>query len=171
MSLSKFKRIQLEATYQGFADRYGEDMHQLARYCAVPNALTPDLVQTIRVNMRLAASWEDAARYLLTEAVREVDEGIYEMDFNLRQRFVEDFEAKEPGQVRNVARLLLSYYAGILRQGTGHPQYPLARVQQITALAFLDPEAAYEELREEFVRMGEAGAPSERVRMAVLAES
>ncbi len=160
-----------------FPDYYhqvqGPAVYALACYCSIPTTLTPDLVQTIRVNTDVQATWEDAVRFLLTGVVRNIGDGRFEMRQDYRQQFTEELKADKLGKNVSevVARVLLEYYDPILEQGADHPDYHLARIQEITAFAYLDADYAYRKLREEFERLAREENPVERVRLANLVES
>lgn len=187
MQIAQFDIQHAEKVLRNFRSRYGPHVFALACHAAVPNALTPDLLQSIRVNFHLDRGsygkdvhWEDGVRFLLSEVVEPVGENIYEMDVEVRRQFVKRLRygcqldigdtKQDDKQVKAVSTFLLSYYEHVLKQSE-HPQYGLARVQEITAYAYLDPEVAYRELREEFERLGRAGKSSERMRLAALVES
>ncbi len=143
-------------------------------HAALPASLTPDLLQTLRASLGyggLNPQWEDAIRLLLSEYFRPVAAQTYEMDLNTRRAFLKClalcFGDQRP---KDIARLLLSYYQEVLAH-PGAPGYSLAKVQQITAYAYLDPAAAVRELSLSYVSLqGQENSP-ERMRLAALVAS
>lgn len=156
-----------------YRTQYGEAIFALACYSSVAVILTADLVQTIRVNTEVKASWEDVVQFLLTRLVRDLGDGMFEVRADYRQRFVQELETREyePEASKVVAQVLVEYYQGIIEQGSSHPGYSVARIQTIAAYAFLDADFAYQELREEFLKLAEQDNPVERVRLATLVET
>lgn len=187
MQIAQYNPQHAESIVRSFAERQGAHIYALACHAALPNALTPDLLQALRVNFQLdkgafgnKVRWEDGVRLLLSELVEEVGEGVYEMDLELRRQFLEGLRLNcklEEGDAemglrrqKAVATFLLTYYQEALGQSQ-RPGYSLARTQEITAWAYLDAEVAYKELREEFERLGREGSASERMRLVNLVES
>lgn len=150
--------------------------HEFALLChaALPASITPDLLQTLRASLSFqgyAPQWEDAIRLLLSQYFRPVGPQTYEMDLNTRRVFVKCLELCY-GTVRaqEIAHLLLYYYKETLADPHSDG-YELAKVQQITAYAYLDPELSVRELTLAYGALsGEENSP-ERMRLAALISS
>lgn len=161
-----------------FFNTQGEATFVLACHAALPPSLNPDLLQTIRASLPFMAlnkeykpQWEEAVRLLLSENFRLVEGKTYEMDLNTRRAFFRCLQlCFGESRIQELARILLSYYKDILADSS-HSEYRLAKVHEITAYAFLDPERAVNELSTSYADLtGEENSP-ERMRLAALVAS
>ena len=156
-----------------FKERSDEEFALLC-HAALPASLTPDLFQTLRASLPfngLSPQWEDAVRLLLSEYFRPVAHQTYEMDLNTRRAFVKCLElCYGPQRLEDIAHLLLAYYKDILDKPNS-PGHSLAKAQQITAYAYLDPAIAVQELSLSYSAIsGQENSP-ERMRLAALVAS
>jgi RyR domain len=129
---------------------------QLAWHAALPVVVDPGLLSLLRVNFFLdppkVLPFDIEAELLLSPLFREVGEGLYEIDTDLRNEFLtslyRDFGV---GRVRRVASLL-EQYADASAAWRGRPSLDAA--QRLTALSVLDPAAADAWLEENGLRPG-----------------
>lgn len=116
----------------------------LACHAALPVAINPDLFHLLRVNFFLdppeELSYSIEAKLLLSPLFREVDDGLYDIDREVRDLLLLMLEQKYGSErIRQVATLLAQYTE---RSGAWVDRPELERAQQLTALNFLDPGRA-----------------------------
>jgi nucleoside phosphorylase len=136
---------------RAFADRFPGAL-DLARHAALPVVLDPDLVHFLRTNFFLDAGealpYTAEADLLFSPLCREVGEGLYEMDPEVRDVLLAGLVA-DPRygrrRLREVATLLWQYSQ---RSAPWADRPALERAQQLTALNFLDPPRARDWLAE-----------------------
>lgn len=132
----------------------------LACHAALPVAVDAALVNLMRVNFLAgppaSLPYEAEPGLLLSPLFREIGEGLFEPAPGQRTRLLamlrEDYG---PGRVRQVAELLSQY----TERNPAWPGNPVLQAsQRVTALSFLDPDAAWTWLRD-----SEAGRRPERL--------
>lgn len=118
-----------------------------ARCCAVPVALTPELVHLIRVNLFPDLPYTIESDLLFSPLIEEAGPGLYELRRDLRKELLSELRGKEEG--RHVAQLLARYGRARLpwaaRGEAEEARYPsLETAQQFGAFAWLSPSKARE---------------------------
>jgi len=136
---------------ESFRRRFGEAHLILACQAALPIAVTPDLLYRLRVRFQrdingepLDISWIAVSDLLLSSLFREVDQGVYEMDREIRHELLNLLRYNPHlGQQRllELADFLLTYTQPDLRSSDPDVQ-TLAQVQEWTAFAYLEPGQA-----------------------------
>lgn len=157
---------------QAFEQRYGTAALDLACHAAFPLALTTDLVYCLRENFVTACPWYGAADVLLSGLWHPVGYDLYEIAGELRQHLLQRLRSRfgEPRlyELEAFMTAYISYRLGIentdrpLRLGD-HPHW--------TALACLNPGAAYEAIQRELQHLASTEDLKERLRLAALVES
>jgi|GEM_PF-3697820 len=161
-----------------FFNLHGDATFVLACHASLPPSLGPDLLQTIRASLDFASpkqvyapEWEEAIRLLLSENFRQVEGKTYEMDLATRKAFFRCLRlCFGESRIKELARVLLSYFKDILSTPQ-HPDFKLAKVHEITAYAFLDPERAVQELSACYADLSGSKNSPERMRLAALVAS
>jgi hypothetical protein len=138
-----------------FARQRGEPALRLALHAAVPQSFRPELLHLLRLNFLPEASRDPAveADVLLAPFCEDMGGGYFQFDPEVRRLLLENLDPSYAGgtdsQLRRVARFLLRFIE--------HQRFDLAGsqnrltqdyldVQQWVAYAFLDPDAAAEQL-------------------------
>jgi ATPase family associated with various cellular activities (AAA) len=139
-----------EKRVNDFKNKYGEVALQLAYHAALPVALNADLLHLLRINFFLdppaALSYTAEFELLLSPLCREIDEGLYEIEPEIRDILLQGLCSINRGQrIKDVATLLWQY---IDRDAVWIDRVELERAQQLTVLNFLDPAQAKEYLAE-----------------------
>ena len=123
-----------------------EDAFALACHAAVPVAVDPDFLHLLRVNFFLlldppsALSYDTEAELLLSPLFRELGDGLYEIEPELRNVLLIGLNTRYGNErVRQVA-LLLEMYTERTSVWRSRPE--LENAQRLTALNILDEEAA-----------------------------
>lgn len=133
---------------QDFAEEAGAEARDLARYASLPVVLTPELVNLLRVNFQpqLRSDADDIveAELLLSPLCRELGNGLYEMQSEVRKQLLTEL-LREHGEseLHDVASLLLQY-TKLFSPWAGRKN--LAPAQWFSALNFIDPQRAQNEL-------------------------
>ncbi|GAB3841935.1 hypothetical protein [Dactylosporangium cerinum] len=117
---------------------------ELAYHIAVPVVVTPTFVHLVRTNFFLdppaEVTYEDEARLLLSALCREVGQGLYDIDPDLRALLLVGLTTRfGADRLRSVASLLERYTAHGDVWG-GLPE--LEQAQRLTALSLLRPAVA-----------------------------
>ena len=127
-----------------FERRYGQAALRLARYAALPVAITPEFLHLLRINFFLdppnALPYEAEAEMLFSSLCREVGECLYEIGSDSRALLLQQLAQQETDErLKEIAALiwLYSQFEGVWRG-----RVSLERAQQINALTFLEPETA-----------------------------
>ena len=133
-----------EKRVNDFERKYGEVALQLAYHAALPVALNADLLHLLRINFFLdpPATLPYTAEFelLLSPLCREIDEGLYEIEPEIRDILLQGLCSIDRGQrIKDVATLLWQY---IDREAVWIDRVELERAQQLTVLNFLDPAQA-----------------------------
>jgi Effector-associated domain 7 len=133
-----------------FERKYGEVALQLAYHAALPVALNADLLHLLRINFFLdppkSLPYTAEFELLLSPLCREIDEGLYEIEPEIRDILLQGLYSIDRGQrVKDVATLLWQY---IDRDAVWIDRVELERAQQLTVLNFLNPAKAKEYLAE-----------------------
>jgi nucleoside phosphorylase len=133
-----------EKRVNDFKNKYGEVALQLAYHAALPVALNADLLHLLRINFFLdppkPLPYMAEFELLLSPLCREIDEGLYEIEPEIRDILLQGLCSIDNGQrLRDVATLLWQY---IDRDAVWIDRVELERAQQFTVLNFLDPEKA-----------------------------
>ncbi|GIF75192.1 hypothetical protein [Asanoa siamensis] len=122
----------LDSVWRTLPDRAVE----LAYHAALPVAIDVDLLHLLRVNFLDDLPYEIEARLLLSPLFRELGEGLYEIEPELRTILLTGLNTRfGPDRVRQVALLLESYTEHSLAWDD-HPE--LAYAQRLTALHVID---------------------------------
>ena len=152
-----------EKRVNDFERKYGEVALQLAYHAALPVALNADLLHLLRINFFLdpptALPYTAEFELLLSPLCREIDEGLYEIEPEIRDILLQGLCSIDNGQqIKDVATLLWQY---IDRDAVWIDRVELERAQQLTVLNFLDPAKAGDYLAEGDAEI-EAGQIAER---------
>jgi Leucine-rich repeat (LRR) protein len=123
-----------------FKDKYGDRALELACHAALPVAFNIELLHLLRINFFVdtSADRSDDTEFqlLLSPLCREIDEGLYEIEPEIRDILLETLQPIENGErVKDVASLLKQY---IDRDNPWKDRVELQRAQQLTALNILD---------------------------------
>jgi hypothetical protein len=117
---------------------------RLAYHAALPVVVDPALLHLLRVNFFLdppdAVDYDDEAALLLSPLFREVSEGLYEIEPELRDALLSGLYTRYgPERVRRVAALLERYTEA---SPAWRALPSLEAAQRLTAVSFLDPDEA-----------------------------
>jgi hypothetical protein len=139
-----------EKRVNDFERKYGEVALQFAYHAALPVALNADLLHLLRINFFLdppaALPYTAEFELLLSPLCREIDEGLYEIEPEIRDILLQGLCLLDNGQrIKDVATLLWQY---IDRDAVWIDRVELERAQKLTVLNFLDPEKADDWLAE-----------------------
>jgi hypothetical protein len=139
-----------EKRVNDFKHKYGEVALQLAYHAALPVALNADLLHLLRINFFLdppaALLYTAEFELLLSPLCREIDEGLYEIEPEIRDILLQGLCSLDRGQrIKDVATLLWQYMD---RDAVWIDRVELERAQQLTVLNFLDPAQAKDYLAE-----------------------
>jgi Effector-associated domain 7/HEAT repeats len=139
-----------EKRVNDFERKYGEVALQLAYHAALPVALNADLLHLLRINFFLdpptTLPYTAEFELLLSPLCREIDEGLYEIEPEIRDILLQGLCSIDRGQrIKDVATLLWQY---IDRDAVWIDRVELERAQQLTVLNFLNPAQAKEYLAE-----------------------
>jgi hypothetical protein len=136
--------------FQQRCGSYGETALHLAYHAALPVALNAELLHLLRINFFLdppeplppAVEFE----FLLSPLCREIDEGLYEIEPEIRDRLLAGLSQTYPAQrTQDIATLLWQY---VDHHSPWGDRVELERAQQLTALNFLNPQKAQQWLTE-----------------------
>jgi RNA polymerase sigma factor (sigma-70 family) len=152
-----------EKRVNDFERKYGEVALQLAYHAALPVALNADLLHLLRINFFLdpptALPYTAEFELLLSPLCQEIDEGLYEIEPEIRDILLQGLCSIDRGQrIKDVATLLWQY---VDRDAVWIDRVELERAQQLTVLNFLDPAKAGDYLAEGDAEI-EAGQIAER---------
>jgi SEFIR domain/Effector-associated domain 7 len=133
-----------EKRVNDFKNKYGKVALQLAYHAALPVALNADLLHLLRINFFLdppkPLPYTAEFELLLSPLCREIDEGLYEIEPEIRDILLQGLCSIDRGQrIKDVANLLWKY---IDRDAVWIDRVELERAQQFTVLNFLDLEEA-----------------------------
>jgi hypothetical protein len=142
--------VMAEKRISDFERKYGEVALQLAYHAALPVALNTDLLHLLRINFFIdppkSLPYTAEFELLLSPLCREIDEGLYEIEPEIRDILLQGLCSIDLGQrVKDVATLLWQY---IDRDAVWIDRVELERAQQLTVLNFLDPAGAKDYLAE-----------------------
>lgn len=135
------RRVQ---TFQQRCGEYGEAALHLAYHAALPVALNAELLHLLRINFFLdppeILPHTVEFEFLLSPLCREIDEGLYEIEPEIRDALLAGLSQTYDAQrTRDIATLLWQY---VDRHSPWFDRVELERAQQLTALNFLNPEKA-----------------------------
>jgi CheY-like chemotaxis protein len=138
---------QAQRRVQAFQQRcgeYGEAALHLAYHSALPVALNAELLHLLRINFFLdppeILPYTVEFEFLLSSLCREIDEGLYEIEPDIRDVLLAGLSQTYDAQrTRDIATLLWQY---VDRHSPWSDRVELERAQQLTALNFLNPEKA-----------------------------
>jgi hypothetical protein len=139
-----------EKRVSDFEQKYGYLALCLAYHAALPVAFNAELLHLLRINFFVDPPenlpYNAEFELLLSPLCREIDEGLYEIEPEIRDILLEGLQSIDAGKrVREVASLLAQYTD---RFDPWRDRIELQRAQQLTALNFLDPAKAKEWLAE-----------------------
>ena len=125
-------------------DSLGEEALRLACHAAVPVVVDPPLLDLLRVNFFLdppdALPYEIEADLLMSPLFREIGDGLYEMDPDLRNLLLMGLQGRYGiKRAHRVAELLEQYTDAT---SAWHALPELEHAQRLTAVSFLDPARA-----------------------------
>jgi len=138
---------QAQRRVQAFQQRcgaYGEAALHLAYHAALPVALNAALLHLLRINFFLdppeILPYTVEFEFLLSPLCREIDEGLYEIEPEIRDVLLAGLSQTYGVQrTHDIATLLWQY---VDRHSPWFDRVELERAQQLTALNFLNPEKA-----------------------------
>lgn len=131
--------------FQNQCRDYGETALHLAYHAALPVALNAELLHLIRINFFLDSStsflpYIVESRFLLSSLCHEVEEGLYEIEPEIRDFLLERLiRIHGISRIRDIATLLWQY---VNHYSPWLNREELKRAQQLTALNFLNPGEA-----------------------------
>jgi len=163
-----------EQRVRAFEQRYGRQATNLAAHGAFPLTLTTDVVYCLRESFLPDCPWYAAADVLLSGLCTPAGHDLYEMDAATRRyllRYLRDQFGE--GRIVELERFMVAYLRHRL---TGdHPDdraLLLGEKPHWTALACLQPGAAYDEIRQTLEQLAlQTPNPVDRFRLAALVES
>ena len=125
-------------------DSLGEEALRLAYHAAVPVVVDPALLDLLRVNFFLdppdALPYEIEADLLLSPLFREIGDGLYEMEPDLRNLLLMGLQGRYGTErAQRVAELLEQYTDAT---SAWHALPELEHAQRLTAASFLNPARA-----------------------------
>ena len=141
---------------------HGESALRLAYHAALPVVLDVGLLNLLRVNFFLdppdALPYEAEAELLLSPLFREVSDGLYEIEPDLRNLLLTGLYSHDRYGARRVRRVaaLLEHYTDATAAWRALPS--LEAAQRLTAVSFLDPDLARLWLDESEARATGAGS-------------
>jgi hypothetical protein len=123
---------------------YSEAALHLAYHAALPVALNAELLHLLRINFFLdppePLPYTVEFEFLLSPLCREIDEGLYEIEPEIRDVLLAGLtQTYDAQRSRDIATLLWQY---VDHHSPWADRMELERAQQLTALNFLDPEKA-----------------------------
>ncbi|UBF28527.1 TIR domain-containing protein [Kovacikia minuta CCNUW1] len=130
--------------FQHRCGEYGEAALHLAYHAALPVALNAELLHLLRINFFLdppeVLPYTVEFEFLLSPLCREIDEGLYEIEPEIRDTLLAGLTQEYDTQrIQDIATLLWQYTD---RRSPWADRVELERAQQLTALNFLNPEKA-----------------------------
>jgi len=130
--------------FQQRCGKYGEAALHLAYHAALPVALNAEFLHLLRINFFLdppeILPYTVEFEFLLSSLCREIDEGLYEIEPDIRDALLAGLSRTYDAQrTRDIATLLWQY---VDRHSPWFDRVELERAQQLTALNFLNPEKA-----------------------------
>ncbi|MGB3312299.1 MAG: formylglycine-generating enzyme family protein [Nodosilinea sp.] len=163
-----------EQRVRAFEQRYGRQATNLAAHGAFPLTLTTDVVYCLRETFLPDCPWYAAADVLLSGLCIPAAYDLYEMDVATRRyllRYLRDQFGE--GRIAELERFMVAYLRHRL---TGdHPDdraLLLGEKPHWTALACLQPGAAYDEIRQTLAQLAQQTPnPADRFRLAHLVAS
>jgi len=135
------RRVQV---FQQRCGTYGEAALHLAYHAALPVALNAELLHLLRINFFLdppeILPYTAEFEFLLSPLCREIDEGLYEIEPEIRDVLLAGLtQTYDTQRAHAIATLLWQY---VDRHSPWSDRVELERAQQLTALNFLNPEKA-----------------------------
>ncbi|MDX2241455.1 MAG: TIR domain-containing protein [Leptolyngbyaceae cyanobacterium bins.302] len=130
--------------FQKQCGEYGEAALHLAYHAALPVALNAELLHLLRINFFLdppeILPYTVEFEFLLSPLCREIDEGLYEIEPEIRDLLLVGLtQTYDTQRTRDIAILLWQYIDHCFPWAD---RVELERAQQLTALNFLNPEKA-----------------------------
>ena len=130
--------------FQQRCGKYGEAALHLAYHAALPVALNAEFLHLLRINFFLdppeILPYTVEFEFLLSSLCREIDEGLYEIEPDIRDALLAGLSRTYDAQrTRDIATLLWQY---VDHHSPWIDRVELERAQQLTALNFLNPEKA-----------------------------
>lgn len=139
----------MNSSLERFGSKYTPRHIDLARLCALPVALTPELIHLIRYQLTPDLPYSAESELLLSSLCEEAGPGLYEMRKDIRKELLEELRGRTDLQEegRRVAHLLAEYartpLAWAARGDTEEKRYAsLVASQQFAAFAWLAPDQA-----------------------------
>jgi len=123
---------------------HGEEVLNFAYHAALPVALNPEFLHLLRINffvdIERPLPYEVEYEFLLSSLCRQIDEGLYEVERDVRLVLLEGL-SREFGQerMREVAMLLWKY---VEQQEPWRQSVSLRQAQKLTILSHLDSQKA-----------------------------
>jgi formylglycine-generating enzyme required for sulfatase activity len=162
-----------EQRVRAFEQRYGRLATHLAAHAAFPLTLTTDVVYCLRETFLPDCPWYAAADVLLSGLCTPVGYDLYEMEPPTRRyllRYLRD-QFGEP-RVNDLERFMVAYLRHRLTLEDTDRPLVLGDKPHWTALAFLRPGDAYNEILQTLQQLALAGVDrKDRFRLASLVES
>ncbi|MGB5711689.1 MAG: hypothetical protein WBM44_12375, partial [Waterburya sp.] len=155
-----------------FVRRFEPSYRLLAHHAALPLALTPELLNYLRVQfLRGEVPWVAEVDLLLSDLCRQVGYEQYAMDTAVRSCLLQEMKEQEGGEQRmqEVAKLLISYVSYLGKTNTFLSQKEL-QAQQLSAMVYLDNQRgnAVRQLAEEIKKAIENVDKAELARLSRL---
>ena len=131
-----------------FTRKFGKTHLDLACHAAFPLALSPDLLYQIWTNFVPYAPWTAVADTLLSPLFQEVGFELYETNNSIRNLLLSTLENNESYGKERIFRLaeFLTVYAKEEINSSDIDLQYLAQNQNLTAMAYLDPDQAAKEM-------------------------
>ncbi|MEC4891746.1 MAG: formylglycine-generating enzyme family protein [Oscillatoria sp. PMC 1051.18] len=154
-----------------FEKRYGEKALDLASHAAFPLSLTSELLYCIRENFLPECPWYHVPDVLLSGLCDTIGYDFYSMTGKTRNRLLHHLKNKfGVTRFNQLADFMTDYIQYHLNQ-EGERARALGERPQWTALAYLQPSAAVEQICEELRRIAASQDTQQRLRYVALAES
>ncbi|VXD11283.1 conserved hypothetical protein [Planktothrix serta PCC 8927] len=153
-------------TIDRFRQQYGEIYYQFACYAAFPLALTPDFLYRLRDKFysKLPVPWLAVAHLLLSDLCQNIGAELYEMDRTVRGLLLHQLT---PGELSHLSQFSLHYIEHHFQtdiQG-------LEKAQHWTALAYVNPEPAAQEIARELRKLLQKPISRDWLRISSLVET
>ena len=154
---SDLRENSVKKQIQSFCEIYGQSHLYFAYHAAFPLTLTPDLAYCLWKNFTLDCQnnpleipWEAVANLLLSSLCKSVDDGLYQIDREVRNELLMQLKTDDNFRIKRFYQLsdfLLTYVEKKLQPSLNPIQQDLAKSQRWLALSYArNPQPAAQEI-------------------------
>ncbi|VXD20426.1 SUMF1/EgtB/PvdO family nonheme iron enzyme [Planktothrix paucivesiculata] len=154
---SDLRENSVKKQIQSFCEIYGQSHLYFAYHAAFPLTLTPDLAYCLWKNFTLDCQnnpleipWEAVANLLLSSLCKSIDDGLYQIDRDVRNELLMQLKTDENFRIERFYQLsdfLLTYVEKKLQPSLNPIQQDLAKSQRWLALSYArNPQPAAQEI-------------------------